>query len=106
MQADLDNCTSDSPLDSVDDDDVWVHRSLWICAQVLQWAFGGGDATQTRWRELHESVDDWHRRRPNSFDPALFQPRHTDNGRWFPDVCHITDEHGECNVINTRQGRG
>ena len=93
VQANLDICTSESSLESSDDDAEWVHRALWICAQVLQWAFGS-ESTHGKWLELRKLVLDWEKRRPSGFDPVLFRPRDPIKGCWFPEICHVTDEHG------------
>lgn len=73
-------------------DDVWFHKTLYIAAQVSKWAFGE-EASHARWDELSKMVDDWERRRPTSFDPVYFRTRDPQNGRYFPEVCYVTDEH-------------
>lgn len=73
-------------------DDVWFHKTLYIAAQVSKWAFGE-EASHARWDELSKMVDDWERRRPTSFDPIYFRTRDPQNGRYFPEVCYVTDEH-------------
>ena len=104
VQANLENCTSESSLESLDDDAEWVHRALWICAQVLQWAFGS-ESTHGRWLELCKLVFDWEKRRPNGFDPVFFRPRDPVKGRWFPEICHVTDEHGASRMSYARNRR-
>ena len=38
-------------------------------------------------------LDTWENRRPTSFDPIHFRPQAPDDGRYFPEVCYVTDEH-------------
>lgn len=91
VQADLENCTFEF-LDTSLDNDLWLHRALWICAQTLQWAYGG-DPTPAKWRELCQLVEEWSDKRPSSFDPLFFKPRHPSHNLWFPEATFATDEH-------------
>lgn len=92
VQADLENCTFES-LDTSLDNDLWLHRALWICAQTLQWAYGD-DPTPAKWRELCQLIDEWSDKRPSSFDPLFFKPRDPSHNLWFPEATFATDEHG------------
>lgn len=38
-------------------------------------------------------VDTWESKRPASFDPIYFRTQDPQNGRYFPEVCYVTDEH-------------
>lgn len=89
--TDLSNCNSESENES-GNDDMWFHQTLYIAAQVSKWAFGE-EASHARWYELCKMVDVWESRRPTSFDPIYFRTRDPQNGRHFPEVCYVTDEH-------------
>ena len=93
IRADLDGCVFES-LDTSLDNDLWLHRALWICAQTLQWAYGG-DLTPTKWRELCQLIEEWPRTRPSTFDALYFKPRDPSRSLWFPEATFATDEHGE-----------
>ena len=89
--TDLSNCSFESENES-EDDDMWLHQIVYIAALVSKWAFGE-DASHARWHELCKMVDVWESRRPTSFDPIYFRTRDPPNGRYFPEVCYVTDEH-------------
>lgn len=89
--TDLSNCNFEPDKES-GDDDVWFHHTLYISAQVTKWAFGE-EASHARWYELCKMVDVWESRHPTSFDPIHFRTRDPQNGRYFPEVCYVTDEH-------------
>ncbi len=88
---DLSNCNFESENDSWNDD-MWFHQTLYNTAQVSQWAFGE-EASHTRWSELCKMVDMWESRRPTSFNPIYFRIRDPQNGKYFPEICYVTDEH-------------
>ena len=92
VRANFDHCDFDSTLIDPAEDYVWVHRALWICALVVQWAFGD-ECTSTRWRELEILVEEWERTKPQTFTPIFFRERDPLESRWFPEVCYATDEH-------------
>ncbi|MCJ1461208.1 hypothetical protein MMC28_011590 [Mycoblastus sanguinarius] len=75
------------------DDDFWVHRTLWICALVLQRAFGGNPIV-SRWHELRQLIDEWENLRPKSFDPLFYRLSDPDDDRWYSEICYATDEYG------------
>ena len=91
VHVDIENGTFDPSMEPADDH-VWVHRALWICARVVQWAFGD-DPTHASWRELKHLVDEWDRRRPKSFAPVFLRGRCPSEDRWFPEICYVTDDH-------------
>ena len=93
VRTNLESYTFES-LDTSLDVDMWLHRTLWICAQTLQWAYGD-ERTLARWRELCQLIAEWSDKRPSSFDPLFFKPRDPNLGLWFPEVTFATDEHGE-----------
>ncbi|CAF9925192.1 MAG: hypothetical protein ALECFALPRED_003083 [Alectoria fallacina] len=97
VQADLENCTFES-LDTSLDNDFWLHKALWICAQTLQWAYGG-DPTPAKWRELCQLIEEWSDKRPSSFDPLFFKPRNPSHNLWFPEATYATDEHAKVKVV-------
>ena len=72
-------------------DDMWYHKILNVAAFVSKWAFGE-DLSQNRWRELCQMVDDWEEARPPSFDPVHFRHRDPQKGKFFPEICYVTDE--------------
>lgn len=80
------------------DDAAWGNRIVWICARILQWA-----QTEARlpseWQSLKDTVDEWERMRPSSFNAFFYQEANKSEGGhfpelWFPDVCH-----GELNAL-------
>ena len=89
--TDLSNCDFESWNEPGNDDD-WFHQTLYIAAQVSKWAFGE-EASHARFDELCKMVEVWESRRPTSFDPIYFCTRDPQNGRYFPDVCFVNDEH-------------
>ena len=89
--TDLSNCNFESE-NEPGDDDMWFHQTLYIAALVTKWAFGE-EASHNRWYELCKMVDEWESSRPNSFDPIYFRTRDPENGRYFPEICYVTDEH-------------
>ena len=93
VRVNLENCTFESS-DPSHDDDLWVHKALWICAETLQWAYGD-DPNPTRWREVCQLIEDWSDKRPSSFDPLFLKSRDPSHNLWFPEATFATDEHGE-----------
>ena len=91
VNLDLSHCPVDKDFGQAEDH-VWVHRALWICGLVVQWAFGE-ELTVSLWRELNDKVADWEDRRPSSFSPIYQRSRDPTAGRWFPDICYATDDH-------------
>ncbi|CAD6589562.1 MAG: hypothetical protein ASARMPRED_004128 [Alectoria sarmentosa] len=91
VSTNLSNCNFDSK-DSSGNDDMWFHQTLYITALVSKWAFGEA-ASQARWYELCKMVDVWESSRPTNFDPIFFRAQDPENGRYFPEVCYVTDEH-------------
>ena len=89
--TDLSNCSFESENES-GNDDMWFHQTLLIAAMVSKWAFGE-EASHARWYELSKMVDVWESRRPTSFEPIYFRAADPPNGRYFPEVCFVTDEH-------------
>lgn len=89
--TDLSNCDFESENES-GDDDSWFHQTLYIAALVSNWAFGE-EASRARWYELCKMLDAWESKRPTSFDPIYIRTRDPQNGRYFPEVCYVTDEH-------------
>lgn len=89
--TDLSNCNLESENESADDD-MWFHKTLYIAALVTRWAFGE-EASHGRWYELCKMVDEWETNRPKTFDPIYFRDRNPGHGRFFPEICYITDEH-------------
>ena len=73
-------------------DDVWVHRTLSICARAVQWAFGE-DSTASTWRELNSLITQWESKRPGSFIPIFRCDRSPGEGCYFPQICYVTDNH-------------
>lgn len=74
-------------------DDMWFKKILVIAAFVSKWAFDE-DANTIGWRKLCQDVDEWEDKRPSTFDPVYFRRREPREGRYFPEVCYVTDEHG------------
>ncbi|KAG8530214.1 uncharacterized protein KY384_004714 [Bacidia gigantensis] len=74
------------------DDEIWAQRAIYICGRVVQWAFGE-ESPIALWRDLNHLVEEWDQWRPGSFDPIFYQDRDPSQGRWFPEACHLTDEH-------------
>ena len=103
VRADLENCSFES-LDHSLDVDIWLHRSLWICAQTLQWAYGDENSS-ARWRELCRLIEEWLDKRPSSFDPLFFRPRDPSQKIWFPEITFASDEHGESCLESVRVNR-
>ena len=91
VHLDLENCPVDSSMEQAADE-VWVQRALWICARVVQWAFGDERAHHL-WVELKQLLQEWERRKPNSFAPIFFRDRDPSHDRWFPEICYTTDDH-------------
>lgn len=89
--TDLSNCDFESENES-GDDDSWFHQTLYIAALVSNWAFGE-EASRARWYKLCKMLDAWESKRPTSFDPIYIRTRDPQNGRYFPEVCYVTDEH-------------
>ena len=89
--TDLSNCSFESGIETMDDD-MWFHQTLYFSAEVTKWAFGG-ESSHARWKELCGKLDEWERERPSSFDPIYFRDRDPKNGRFFPEICYVTDEH-------------
>lgn len=89
--TDLSSCNFESE-NEFENDDMWFHQTLYIVALVSKWAFGE-EASRARWYELCKMVDVWESRRPASFDPIYFRTRDPSNGRYFPELCYVTDEH-------------
>ena len=89
--TDLGNCQFDPETQS-GDDGTWFHQTLYISAQVSNWAFGE-DVSYARWCELSHMVGVWERRRPSTFDPVYFCERDTTSARFFPEIGYVTDEH-------------
>ena len=67
------------------------HQTLYFAARVTC-AFGE-DTSHTRWYKLSNMLDRWKSSRRASFDPIHFRTQDLQNGRFFPEVCYITDEH-------------
>lgn len=74
------------------DDVAWANRIIWISARVLQWA---QTSTQLpgEWQHLKDTVDEWERMRPSSFNAFFYrEPDMRTGGRfpevWFPNMCH------------------
>ncbi|MCJ1279909.1 hypothetical protein MMC21_007733 [Puttea exsequens] len=91
IQANLDNCNVNLS-DEADNDNYWFHRTLFISAQVLQWAFGGSPSKE-RWQELVHLLKEWDFNRPKDFDALFFNPIDPMTNRWTPEICYATDEH-------------
>lgn len=89
--TDLSNCSFESDNES-ENDNIWFHKTLYNAAQVSKWAFGE-EASHARWDELCKMVEGWESSRPTSFNPIYFRRRDPQDGRYFPEVCYVTDEH-------------
>ena len=89
--TDISNCNLQCE-DESETDDTWFHQTLYIAALVSKWVFGE-NASHARWYELCKMLDEWESRRPASFDPIYFRTQDPPNGRYFPEVCYVTDEH-------------
>ena len=100
IQANLDNCNVNLS-DEADNDNYWFHRTLFISAQVLQWAFGGSPSKE-RWQELVHLLKEWDFNRPKDFDALFFNPIDPMTNRWTPEICYATDEHGRFLCGSTR----
>lgn len=82
-----------SIFDVVEDDNAWFHQMLHIAARATQWAFGK-DSPYDGWVDLKTRIESWEKNRPASFDPLFYCARHPEEGKWFPELCLATDEHG------------
>lgn len=91
VTTDLSNCDFESEDDS-GSDEMWFHQMLYIAALVSKLAFGE-EVSHARWHELCKMLEVWESRRPGSFDPIYIRPRDPSNGRYFPEICYVTDEH-------------
>lgn len=89
--TDLSNCNFESE-DESGNEDMWFHQTLYLAASVSKWAFGE-ETSHARWHELCKMVDVWEGRRPSSFDPIYFHARDPPTGKYFPEICYVTDEH-------------
>ncbi len=89
--TDLGNCNFELE-DETMDEPRWFHQTLYIAALVTKWAFGREDSSAS-WHELCEMVDTWESKRPSSFDPIYLREREPHEGRHFPEICYLTDEH-------------
>lgn len=74
------------------DDAAWSNRIIWICARTLQWAQTDAHLPD-EWQRLQETVDEWERARPNSFNAFFYRAPDTRTGSrfpelWFPNMCH------------------
>lgn len=91
IRANFDVCSFDSPADPRNDTD-WCNRVVWICAQTLQWAFGG-NSTADRWRELQRLVKEWEAHRPRTFEAILDLPGYPSPSDWNAELWYSHNEH-------------
>lgn len=87
----------------------WANRATWMCANVVDFAFGSDKQEQSqrlqRWRELSFAVEDWRARGPATFEPLFAYEAGDSPDTPFPERLFTADHHGnrstsesECDV--------
>ncbi|KAH7410109.1 hypothetical protein DE146DRAFT_775469 [Phaeosphaeria sp. MPI-PUGE-AT-0046c] len=74
------------------DDVAWANRIVWISARMLQWAQTDAHLPG-EWQHLKDTVDEWERMRPSSFNAFFYREPDMRTGSrfpelWFPNMCH------------------
>lgn len=80
-------------LDNPTDDVAWGNRIAWLAAQCLQWA-GSDSRMLGEWEKLTETVDEWERERPSTFNAFYYRDANLAEGRHFPDLWFPSIAHG------------
>ncbi|KAH1307168.1 hypothetical protein KXW98_002737 [Aspergillus fumigatus] len=86
MQLDLENYER-SAVFHRRDDAAYANVIIYLCARILQ---GGGAYTrgmdEETWRQLSDSVEQWHREKPVSWQPLKYKPANIAENRPFPEI--------------------
>ncbi|KAF2494744.1 hypothetical protein BU16DRAFT_46899 [Lophium mytilinum] len=91
IRANLNICPFDASADA-SSDAGWCNRVVWICVQVLRWAFGD-NSTVERHNELTDMIEDWENRRPQTFEAMMDLRGPFDSDVWDKEVWFTNDEH-------------
>ncbi|KAH7028205.1 uncharacterized protein B0I36DRAFT_147801 [Microdochium trichocladiopsis] len=82
-------------VDMLRSETAWANTMTWICATIVQFCFGPhaleARSRMDKWQELNNTVADWARSRPRSFDP-IWQGGPCD-GAPFPEYYFAADWH-------------
>ncbi|OIW27838.1 hypothetical protein CONLIGDRAFT_452418 [Coniochaeta ligniaria NRRL 30616] len=74
---------------------AWANTMTWICATIVQFCFGSHaqepSSRLEKWQELSNTVDDWARSRPRSFDPIWESGGGAYDGVPFPEYYFAAD---------------
>ncbi|KAF4214430.1 hypothetical protein CNMCM5878_009240 [Aspergillus fumigatiaffinis] len=86
MQLDLENYER-SAVFHRRDDAAYANIIIYLCARILQCggAYTRGMDEET-WRQLSDSVEQWHRGKPISWQPLKYKPANIAESRPFPEI--------------------
>jgi hypothetical protein len=86
MQLDLENYER-SAVFHRRDDAAYANIIIYLCARILQCggAYTRGMDEET-WRQLSDSVEQWHRGKPISWQPLKYKPANVAESRPFPEI--------------------
>ncbi|KAJ9150522.1 putative C6 transcription factor [Coniochaeta hoffmannii] len=82
--------------DSLRFETAWANTMTWICATIVQFCFGSHaqepSNRMAKWQELSNTLEDWARSRPSSFNP-IWQSNETCHENPFPEYYFAADWH-------------
>jgi len=82
--------------DSLRSETAWANTMTWICATIVQFCFGSHaqepNNRMAKWQELSNTLEDWARSRPSSFNP-IWQSNETYHENPFPEYYFAADWH-------------
>lgn len=91
VKLDLDHHVVDRSFTPTDDY-TWSNRAIVNLADVLNFCFGDGAHSNSRWAALNEACEKWSMTRPISFNPYFYQERSASAA--FPEIWHGSSCHG------------
>lgn len=85
----LSYCNIDRSLEAAPDH-VWACRIVYLCADVIRYCFGEGDAATSTYHSLAHAVAQWFECKPASWTPVYYRVPREDEV--FPEIWYLGDD--------------